>query len=137
MDITDLVVENNYTNEEIVTVFGCSNQGGMRRSHKTNTLVLVSNQIGNNPYEDKWNGELLYYTGMGLKGNQRLDFAQNKTLNHSKNNGVEVHLFEVQKPKEYKYKGIVELVSEPFPETEKDQSGYKRRVYKFPLKIKK
>ena len=28
-------------NEELTSLFKCSTQGGMRRSHKTNTLVLV------------------------------------------------------------------------------------------------
>ena len=39
-------------NEELVEIFKCSTQGGMRRSHKTNTLVLVSNHI-KSIYSDK------------------------------------------------------------------------------------
>lgn len=29
-------------NADIVSIFGCGNMGGMRRSHATNTLVIVS-----------------------------------------------------------------------------------------------
>jgi 5-methylcytosine-specific restriction enzyme A len=32
------------SNQEIVNIFKCSNQGGMRRSLKTNTLVLISDR---------------------------------------------------------------------------------------------
>ena len=63
-------------NEELVEIFKCSTQGGMRRSHKTNTLVLVSNHI-KSIYSDRWYGKELHYTGMGSTGNQTLG-AQNK-----------------------------------------------------------
>lgn len=53
-------------NAELCEVFGCSPQGGMRRSHKTNTLVIVSNHI-KSIYDDRWVGDVLYYTGMALK----------------------------------------------------------------------
>lgn len=37
-----LKIGNVYKNEEITKIFLCSNQRGMRRSHKTNTLVLFA-----------------------------------------------------------------------------------------------
>ena len=51
---------------------------------------------------------------MGQTGDQNLDYAQNKTLYESGDNGVEVHLFEVYKSGEYIYQGIVNLAGEPY-----------------------
>lgn len=64
-------------NTELCEAFGCSPQGGMRRSHKTNTLVIVSNHI-KSIYDDRWGGDILHYTGMGSKGDQSLTFQQIK-----------------------------------------------------------
>jgi 5-methylcytosine-specific restriction protein A len=46
----------------------------------------------------------LHYVGMGLTGDQELGYKQNKTLNESNSNGVQVYLFEVFKKGEYTYK---------------------------------
>jgi 5-methylcytosine-specific restriction protein A len=53
-------------NNELCEIFFCSSQGGMRRSHKTNTLVIVSNHI-KSIYDDRWLGDTFHYTGMGAK----------------------------------------------------------------------
>ena len=80
-------------NAELCEHFLCSPQGGMRRSLKTNTLVIISNHV-ESIYEDRWIGDELHYTGMGQVGNQELK-TQNKTLAESLTNGVSVHLFAV------------------------------------------
>lgn len=121
-------------NTELCEVFGCSPQGGMRRSHKTNTLVIVSNHI-KSIYDDRWIGNVLHYTGMGSKGDQSLTFQQNKTLAESRTNGVAVHLFEVFTDQEYTYVGEVALDGEPYSETQDDEQGNPRRAYIFPLKL--
>ena len=66
------------TNQGLVKEFQCGNMSGMRRSHKTNTLVIISDQT-KELYDDRWNGEILFYTGMGKSGDQDLAFMQNKT----------------------------------------------------------
>ncbi|MFX7296788.1 HNH endonuclease, partial [Acinetobacter baumannii] len=58
-------------NAELCEYFLCSPQGGMRRSHKTNTLIIVSNHV-ESIYEDQWIGDELHYTGMGQVGDQEL-----------------------------------------------------------------
>ncbi|MBZ4646948.1 MAG: hypothetical protein JG777_2437 [Clostridia bacterium] len=51
---------------------------------------------------------------MGVPGREKsLTFAQNRTLAESNENGVDVHLFEVFKEKEYVYMGQVKLVEKP------------------------
>lgn len=72
---------------------------------------------------------------MGLTGDQSLNVAQNRTLNESATNGVDIHLFESSKKNQYTYRGKVRLAKEPYPLKEEDADGNPRRVYKFPLEI--
>lgn len=122
------------TNDRLIDIFKCGNMGGMRRSKKTNTLVIISDHT-KGLYEDKWVGDVLYYTGMGKNGDQSLTFAQNRTLAESNENGVDVHLFEVFKEKEYVYMGQVKLVGKPYQEVQKGEDGIPRKVWIFPLKV--
>lgn len=129
----NLKIGNNYSNDEICTTFLCSPQGGMRRSQKTNTLVLVANHV-KSIFDDRWDNGVMYYTGMGLKGEQSLDFMQNKTLSESNTNGVDIHFFEVFTEKVYTYQGQVLLSRKPFQEQQDDEDGNSRSVWVFPLK---
>ena len=78
---------------------------------------------------------MMHYTGMGLSGDQSIDYAQNKTLAESRTNGVGVHLFESFEPKEYIYRGQVQLVGDPYYERQKDEANNQRQVVKFPLRL--
>ena len=122
------------SNSDIVKEFHVGNMGGMRRSKATITLVIISDPT-KGLYEDKWVKDILYYTGMGKKGNQILYKTQNKTLAESDTNGVDVHLFEVLKPGEYTYKGLVELAGEPYQEDQRDEDDQLRQVWIFPLRL--
>lgn len=121
-------------NNRLREIFSCGNMGGMRRSLTTNTLVIISDHT-KGLYEDKWIGDILHYTGMGKKGNQEINKSQNRTLNESNHNGVDVHLFEVFKENNYIYRGKVKLVDEPYQEKQKDEDGVLRDVWIFPLKV--
>lgn len=135
--ISDLVIGQKYTNNEIATTFKCSTQGGMRRSHATNTLILFTDHSNPNAvYEDKWVGDVLHYTGMGLEGDQNIDAAQNKTLKESNETSIRVFLFETLASTEHTFRGEVILADEPYYTSEKDQKGNLRQVVKFPLALK-
>lgn len=125
-----------FSNDELCSIFMCGPQGGMRRSKRTNTLVLICNHV-DSIYDDRWVDGVLHYTGMGQKGDQSLDFMQNKTLAQSGSNGVDVHLFEVftPKPRVYTYVGKVVLENAPYQETQSDEDGSDRKVWVFPLSI--
>ncbi|MED2974274.1 HNH endonuclease [Fictibacillus sp. B-59209] len=132
--IEDLIIGKFYSNNEIAKVFKCSTQGGMRRSHSTNTLVIFSDHT-KGIYEDKWiinehGEEVLLYTGMGQEGDQDIEFGQNKTLNESRTNGIRVYLFEALKPGEHIFVGQVELADKPFTD---NQAG--RKVWIFPVRV--
>jgi 5-methylcytosine-specific restriction enzyme A len=122
-------------NSKIVEEFKCNPQGGMRRSYKTNTLIIVSKHIGTRGkyYDDKFIDDVYYYTGQGQEGNQSLEFLQNKTLSESESNGIGVHLFEVFKEKEYIYQGRVRLNGNPIQSNQEDVGGSMRKVWIFPL----
>lgn len=111
----------------------CANMGGMRRSHATNTLVLISDYT-KGLYHDKWIGGVLHYTGMGKNGDQDIHWAQNETLANCKNNGVDVHLFEVMETGKYIYCGQIMMVGKPYTETQPGDDGIDRLVWMFPIK---
>ncbi|WP_364280116.1 hypothetical protein [Peribacillus frigoritolerans] len=71
-NIEDLVPGTIVNNTELCSIFGCSPQGGMRRAKRTNSLVIVSDEI--KLYMDRWEGDVLHYTGMGQQGNQELSY---------------------------------------------------------------
>ena len=112
--------------------FRCSSRGSIRRSKNTNTLVLISDRT--KPfYKDEWKNGILYYTGMGMLGDQDFNFLQNTTLFNSRTNGIGVHLFEFVRKNEYQYYGLVELCDDPYMGIQKDMKGNPRKVCIFPL----
>jgi 5-methylcytosine-specific restriction protein A len=121
-------------NDDIMKAFGCSGQGGMRKSNSTNTLVLISDET-KGLYEDKWYKDEFHYTGMGKNGDQSLEFMQNKTLALSNENKVEIHLFEVFEKKRYTYIGQVYLIGEPYLSIQQGEDGIDRTVWIFKLKL--
>ena len=132
--IEDLKSGDTLKNRELCDMFLCSPQGGMRRSTRTNTLVIVSNHV-RSIYDDRWENDIIHYTGMGVSGDQNLNWSQNKTLAQSPSIGIDVHLFEVFVDKEYIYTGTVKLVGNPYEEVQPDEAGNLRKVWMFPLKI--
>ena len=122
------------TNDQLRIAFACGNMGGIRRSRAKNALIIISDHT-KSLYEDKWRGDVLHYTGMGLVGDQVLQGNQNRTLFESKTNGVNLHFFEVFEPTKYIYQGPVELAGEPYQENQIDQDGNDRMVWMFPLRV--
>jgi len=122
-------------NDELTAAFLRSGQGGMRRSKRTNTLVIISNHV-DSVYDDCWINDVLHYTDMGQIGPQSLEFNQNRTLNESPTNGVAVHLFEVFTKCVYTYIGEVVLADKSYKEQQLDAEGDNRPVWVFPLRLR-
>lgn len=130
-----LIFGKTYSNAEIAEIFGCSPQGGMRRSHKTNTLVLLAKHH-RALYNDQWTEDgILYYTGEGKRGNQKLN-KQNKTLANSNESDINVFLFESFEDNIYYFSGEVYLAEKWYEDQELDELFEMRKVFKFPLKRK-
>lgn len=121
------------TNRELADTFRCSPQSGMRRSLRTNSLVLTTSRDG--LYLDRWVNGHLHYTGMGLRGDQDLFWLSNRTLAESRDNGVAVFLVEVFGPNQYVFLGRVELADDPYPDEQPDDDGRLRKVWMFPLRL--
>ena len=134
MNISDLKIGMEINNDSLAEIFKCSTQGGMRKSNTHNTLTIISNHV-KSVYDDRWVKNILHYTGMGLTGNQRLDFNQNKTLTNIQSNDVEAHLFEVFVEKIYTYRGKITLDSAPYSEEQIDNNNELRKVWIFPLRV--
>jgi 5-methylcytosine-specific restriction enzyme A len=123
------------SNKNLMEIFKVGVEGGMRRSHDTNSLVIISDHT-KSLYEDKWINDILHYTGMGKEGNQDIKNAQNRTLAESTFNGVNVYLFEVFREGEYIFHGNVELIGLPYGGRQLDLKNNIRDVILFPLKVK-
>lgn len=133
MLINDYQIGTIFTNQDLMDTFKVSNAGGMRRSKQANCLILINKT--DSIYKNYWQEGIFYYIGMGLKGDQDINFAQNKTLAESDFNGVQVLLFNSSKPNHYQYAGEMHLVGEPFYQTQKDEDNKNRKVIVFPLKM--
>lgn len=128
-----MIIHETVTNEEICKTFLCSPQGGMRRSFRTNSLVLISG-TKRSVYVDRWDGSIFHYTGMGLHGDQSLYDGQNWTLVSSPKNGVKVYLFAALEKNRYRFEGQAELAADPYQEQQIDSERRSRVVWVFPLR---
>lgn len=126
------------SNDELCAEFKCSSTGGMRRSKRTNSLVLVSDiKSKKKIYYDRWNGNTLHYTGQGLSGDQHIHSQQNKTLFSHKDLEVSVFLFEKLEPNKYLFQGEAELSDDPYQEKQDDKDDKSRTVWIFPIELKR
>ncbi len=122
------------SNDEMMRAFGVGLQGGMRYSSRNNLLLLISDPT-KSLYADRWEENILHYTGMGKIRDQQLT-SQNKRLLESSESDIEVHLCEVDRATEYTYVGEVELAGKLYQEWQLDEEGSERKVYMFPLRLK-
>lgn len=134
MDINTLKIGEIYTNDNLQKTFAVGNSGGMRYSKKNDVLLIIADHTKG--YEDVWDGnDVILYTGMGLKGDQSLDYKQNKRLLNSNKLDVKVLLFEVFNHNQYLYQGEVKLIRKPLEAIQADETGHFRKVYLFPLQL--
>lgn len=121
-------------NNKLMDIFQVGNSGGMRKSNTTNSLVLIFDH-NKALYNDKWEENILHYTGMGRIGDQNLDYSQNRTLYESNENHINLFLFEVFNRNEYTFRGRVKLIDETYQEEQLDDNGNSRKVWVFPLRV--
>ena len=69
-----------------------------------------------------------------INGLEALYIIQNETLANCMSNGVDVHLFEVMDAGQYTYCGRIELVGNPYTETQPGEDGKERLVWMFPIR---
>jgi 5-methylcytosine-specific restriction enzyme A len=121
-------------NDRLREIFRCNAAGTMRRSQKTNSLVLISDHTRPG-CDDKWIGKTFHFTGIGLNGEPGLSFNQNKSLCESTEKGTSLYLFEVFEAGAYTYIGEVELADNPYLSRQTDSEKKTRDVTVFPLRL--
>lgn len=126
------------SNSELSKKFTVSTEGGMRFSTENNILVLIT-KIHDNPYPDRWEGNKLYYTGMGRKGDQSIDFQSNKKLNsiyYTEKITTKLVLFINTDQNKYLYCGEVKTIGRPYFKYQYFTKNEKRKIIIFPLIVK-
>jgi 5-methylcytosine-specific restriction protein A len=131
MNIEELKIGQEISNDQLTEIFEVGNMGGMRKSVKNNHLVLISDPF-KGFYTDRWDGSILYYTGTGKSGDQKLE-KQNFDLAKSNETGMQIYLFEVFNPKKYYFHGLVRFTGNFLKEKQEDVEGKIREVLVFPL----
>lgn len=122
------------SNRELMRIFRCACEGGIRPSNSTRTVVLVLNHTKRNHAED-WHGDVLWFQGSGSRGDQELDRGRNHTLLTALEDGRPVCLFEVYAAGKYTFRGPVQLAARPFQQEAQGSDGLARKVWIFPLKL--
>lgn len=117
------------SNRQLMSIFHCACEGGIRYSSKTATIVIVVNNTKDG-LPNVWKDGILRFAGRILTDGENLKGA-NLRLETFLQGGEAVFLFEVNQPGKYEFKGKAELAAAPCLATTED--GKKYPV--FPLKI--
>lgn len=107
----DLTPGQTISNRQLLAIFHCACEGGIRYSSKTGTVVVVVNNTKKG-LPNVWENGLLRFAGRPLKSGDRLQGA-NLRLDSFLREGGDVFLFEVNSPGLYEYKGPVKLAGAP------------------------
>ncbi len=133
MDYRNIKIGDKLENKEIAEAFACSNQGGIRKSTKTNTIVCLAKFTGC-LYKHRKEGGTVLFTGMGKSGEQILS-RQNKALANATKEGYDIHLFAMYEEGVYTYEGRRLIFGDLLSEKQPDKDGKERDVIVFPLKL--
>lgn len=94
-------------NRQLMDIFHCACEGGIRYASRTGTVVIVVNRTKEG-LPNIWRDEVLYFAGRPLKEDKGMTGA-NKRLAEFLKAGGPVFLFVVEKQGEYIYQGAVKL----------------------------
>lgn len=139
---TTFEVGRHYTNDQIHYALEVSNLGGIRpRLNSQNNLdfiVLITSAEENkravrNPYADRIEGNVLTYTGAGLKGEQNIS-GVNKRLLEQVDNPVPILGFVKEAVNKYKFVGFLFLLRH-YEDYQLDSEGSMRKVWIFEFQI--
>jgi len=138
-----------YSNEEIFKSLKVSNAGGIRLSLRDRSIlravIMTSTQglhgLGENPYHDRLEGDVLTFTAAGKIGQQTLA-GVNSRLTEQRTLNFPIHAFVLTAsrrdssvgPKRWKYLGLLEYLRH-YPDTQLDADGKVRTVWLFEFRI--
>jgi hypothetical protein len=130
------------SNHDISRIFSVCAQRGIRYSgslHKgIRHIVLITvlqktpEESTRNPYNDRVEGDFLFYTGEGRVGDQKMERG-NLALKRQLDDGYPIFVFEKKGPGRYMFLGQY-TVSAVKKETQPDVKGLERKVFLFKLR---
>jgi 5-methylcytosine-specific restriction protein A len=131
-----------FSNSEISRIFGVCAQrgirysGSLRRGIKHVVLITVLHKTPEeslrNPYNDRVEGDILFYTGEGRVGNQKMARG-NLVLKRQMAEGYPIFVFEKKTPGKYAFLGLYSVLSFHM-EKQPDIKGQTRKVFLYKLK---
>ncbi len=132
------------TEKEINKIFECQTTVGIRMSSKNNLIVLMSGSAKKKSYDDKWDGDILYYIGTDInadsEGNQTLITGHGNNNRQLKDVWTEpektrksLFLFVKKESNKCIYKGPVKLIKEPYQEWRDDSR--RNKVWVYPVQL--
>jgi hypothetical protein len=143
--LTEFIVGQKYTNDQIRYSLNLENLGGIRPSVSSDsslrhvalmtTLETARKRKQENPYEDRIEGDVLIYTATGKRGDQLLA-GKNKRLLEQYSKPIPFYGFANEGRQVYHFLGLVELLRH-YSEFQLDQTGNLRTVWIFEFKIHK
>jgi hypothetical protein len=131
-----------YTNDQIHYALEVANLGGIRpklnSQNELDFIVVVTSSEENkkairNPYADRIEGNVLTYTGAGLKGEQAIS-GVNKRLLEQVDNPIPILGFVKEAVNQYKFVGFLFLLRH-YEDYQLDHEGAMRKVYVFEFQI--
>lgn len=131
-----------YSNDQIHYALEVSNLGGIRpklnSQKQLDFIVLITSAEENkkavrNPYADRIEGDVLTYTGAGLKGEQEIS-GVNKRLLEQINSPVPILGFVKETVNQYKFIGFLFLLRY-YEDYQLDNEGAMRKVWVFEFHI--
>ena len=130
-----LKIGEHYSNDQIQYALEVANLGGIRPKLKNKELdfiVLITSaeenkNIAQNPYADKIEGDILTYTGAGLKGDQEIS-GVNKRIIEQIDVPIPILGFKKESINQYKFIGFLFLLRH-YPDYQLDNQGNLRKVW--------
>ncbi len=143
--ITDFVVGQRYSNDQIRHTLDLENLGGIRPSVSSDgslrhvavmtAFEATKRRKQENPYEDRIEGGILTYTASGKKGDQALA-GKNRRLLAQYENPIPFYGFANEGRQIYQFLGLLELLRH-YHENQVDSKGLIRVVWVFEFRIHK
>ena len=136
MEISEYQIGQLYENHRISKDFRVGTHGGIRYagSHREGIkhAVIVFGEMPETPYQPRWTGSKLIFTGEGLRGDQKLSKG-NLVLFKQLREDFPLYAFRKVRKNQYRYLGRMKVVNFG-REVQKDLDGQDRTVLTFELK---
>ncbi|HBI46254.1 MAG TPA: hypothetical protein DDY78_25880 [Planctomycetales bacterium] len=148
--ITTFALGELYSSADIQLALQVGNAGGVRLNlgadGLVNRIVIMTSvpgarKLGENPYHDRMEGDILVYTGAGREGNQTLA-GVNKRIPHQLESNFPIYGFLLVGsrrdrnlgPKRWRFLGLLEYLRH-YPETQLDVRQQLRQVWLFEFRM--